>query len=133
MHDYQKMAPILDKLKHAIDARMHYDLFADALVWSDELPALEDRPACDLVGSKLRGIWNFRTSLILGQPKEKFRPAWEEAMKWFPNWPGFDPKRRDASLASTFLTMQDAAMKKCEAVEKRFEEQLAKRPQNASA
>jgi hypothetical protein len=133
MHDYQKLAPILDALKPDPTARLHYDLFADALVWSDELPASEDRPSCVLIGSELRGIWHYRTSLILGNPVEKFRPAWEEAVRCFPNWPGFDPKRRDASLAATFLTMQDTAMKKWEADEKRIEEQLAKKPQKASA
>jgi hypothetical protein len=133
MRDYRKLTSFLNGLQPKPDAVLHYDLFADALVWSDELPAPADRGGDILFGSELRGVWHFRTTLILGAPKEKFRAAWEEAMRCFPNWPGFDPKRRDASLADTFLKMQDSAMKKWEASEKRIEEQLAKTPKKASA
>jgi hypothetical protein len=133
MRDYQQLASILDGLKQATDARLHYDLFADALVWSDELPAPEDRPTAGMIAHQLRGIWRYRTSLILGEPEQKFRAAWEEAQKCFPNWPGFEPTRRDVSLAVTFRELQQSAMKKWDELEERYEQQSQDRPQKASA
>jgi hypothetical protein len=130
MRDYQALAPILDGLKKAADARLHYDLFADAIVWSDELPAPEDRLAIGMIAPQLRGIWRFRTSLILGQPVEKFRSAWEEALKCFPNWPGFDPKRRDAALAPAFLALQQEAMNKWDYLEDCVDAELARKNVN---
>jgi hypothetical protein len=132
MRDYEKLAPFLNGLKPKLDAALHYDLFADALVWSDELPAPAHRTGDVLFGSELRGVWHFRTTLILGQPKEKFRAAWDEAMSCFPNWPGFDPKRRDAALAATFIAMQEAAMKKCDETEARIEAAIAQQAQNTT-
>src|SRR3974390_936568 len=112
MRDYRKLAPYLNSLALRPDAVMHYDLYADALVWEDELPAADVRAGDVLFGSELRGVWHYRTSVILGQPKEKLRAAWEEALQCFPNWPGFDPKRRAPGLAPIFVAMQEAALKK---------------------
>jgi hypothetical protein len=133
MRDYQKLAPLLNPLKPDPNATMHYDLFADALVWSDEIPSPADVKGDVLVGSELRGVWHFRTTLILAQPKEKFRPAWEEALRCFPNWPGFDPKRRDTALAAAFSAMREAAMKKWEEAEERINASLAEQTEKASA
>ena len=129
MHDYQKLAPILNVLQSDPQAIMRYDLFADALVWSDEVPEPE-KCGDILVGSELRGIWHYRTSLILGQPKEKLRAAWEEALRCFPNWPGFSLKRQDAALASTFRAMQDEAMNKSDYFEDCVDAELARKGLN---
>lgn len=129
MRDYQALAPMLNALQSDPQAMMHYDLLADALVWSDEVPTPEkcgDIP----VGAELRGIWNYRTSLILGQPKEKYRAAWEEAMRCFPNWPGFELKRRETVLAPTFRAMQSEAMNKFEHAEDCIEAELARKGLN---
>ena len=133
MRDYRKLTSFLNGLQPKPDAVLHYDLFADALVWSDELPAPADRAGDILIGSELRGVWHFRTTLILGQPKEKFRAAWEDALKCFPDWPGFDPKRRDTALAATFIAMQQAAIKKSEETEARIDAALAQQGQKANA
>ena len=102
MRDYSILARFLQGLQKDDNARFFYDLCADALVWSDEVPPIGS-PDCDTFNAPdLRGVWRYRTTLILGRPEEKRRLAREEARKHFPNWPGFDPKRCDASLASTF-------------------------------
>src|ERR1035438_277487 len=103
MRDYQRLAPFLQGLTKDANARIYYDLFADALVWSDEVPPADSPDRASFSAAELRGVWRFRTTLILGQPAEKFRAAWEEALKCFPNWPGFDPKRRDPDRKSTRL------------------------------
>jgi hypothetical protein len=126
MRDYQRLSRFLDGLKKDQSARLFYDLFADALVWSDEVPPPDWPDRDSFSASDLRGLWRYRTTLILGQPEEKRRPAWDEAMKCFPNWPGFDPKRRDTALASTFLAMQKDSMNKWEAAEDRIDAELAK-------
>lgn len=86
----RKLAPILDSLKPDPDARLTYELMSDALIWSDELPPVSD----DYDTNCLRGIFRYRTTLILGKPEEKFRARWEEARTLFPHWPGFLPERQ---------------------------------------
>lgn len=37
---------------------------------------------------------NYRTKLILGQQPDEFdQEYWDEALRLFPEWPGFDPRR----------------------------------------
>jgi hypothetical protein len=133
MHDYAKLAPFLELLKKDENAKFFYDLFADALVWSDEVPPPDFPNRVSFNTAELRGLWRYRTTLILGQPDEKRRPAWEKAIECFPNWPGFDPKRRDIALASTFSALQGAAMKKWEEDDERINASLAKKKQQAIA
>jgi hypothetical protein len=127
MRDYQKLACFLDALQQDENARMFYDLFADALVWSDEVPPADFPGRESFMASDLRGLWRFRTTLILGQPEEKRRLGWEEALKWFPNWPGFDAKRRAPALGATFLAMQAESMNKWEVAQDCIEADLARK------
>ncbi len=99
-------------------------MFADALVWSDETPPLMEVGNGELVGSKLRGVWHYRTSLIEGNPKEKFRAAWEEALRCFPNWPGFLSERRDPALAPMAKEMRETGMKRYEESEEYWEKKF---------
>jgi hypothetical protein len=131
MRDYQKLARYLDKLKAEPDARVSYDLFAGALVWSDELPAPGSYCREEFSAAELRGIWNYRSSLILSNPKDKFRAAWEAAQQCFPHWPGFDPKRRDVCWAETLKTLESKAMKEWTELEGRFVQSKATEPQKA--
>lgn len=101
-----RIAPALQALKALTEVTVSYDLFSDALKWSDETPACfpENAEACNC----LRGLWRYRTSLILGQPQDRHRELWGAALRAFPEWPGFLPERRDPSLKPVY----EAAAKK---------------------
>ena len=79
------------ELKPAAGASVFYELMSDALVWDDEIPDL----AAGDVGEFhcLRFVFRYRTTLLVGQPDERYRRFWEEAARLFPYWPGFDPRR----------------------------------------
>lgn len=132
MPDYQKLAPFLQGLKAVPEAHFFYDMFADALVWSDEIPH-PDAPGMEQFrAAELRGVWRYRTLLILGQAGERFRNAWEEAGKHFPTWPGFAPERRDSSLADAFNQLRETAMRKWEEDDAKYEAAIAvKQPASA--
>jgi hypothetical protein len=126
MREYQKLAKFLNNLPTDPNARVSYDVFADALIWSDEVPPQDFPDRLSFSAADLRGIWRYRTTLILGRPEEKRRDAWDEAMKCFPNWPGFDLTRRDVALAATFAAMQQEAMNKWEYAEDCINTELAR-------
>ena len=66
-----------------------YHLFADALVWADELPFRWRRLGIDHV---LRPLWHYRMGLILGETR-RFVELWELGKRLFPHWIGFHPSR----------------------------------------
>ena len=83
------LAPILDGLQADPNARLHYELMADSLIWTDELPGTSELKKLAFDTNCMRGVFRFRTTLILGEPEEKHRASWEQAKVLFPNWPGF--------------------------------------------
>jgi hypothetical protein len=87
-------------LRPSPGAVLSYELLSDSLVWSDEIPDLEDRDARSF--GPLRYVLRFRTSLILGEPEERCRGYWEEAQRLFPDWPGFDPRRQAPALRAEY-------------------------------
>jgi hypothetical protein len=119
--ELQEIAPVLQGLRKEPDARINYDLFADALIWSDEFPRAEEYVRRAINPSCMRGILNFRTSLILEHPREKFRAAWEEAKRLFPDWPGFSPERQSSGLKDVFSSLRDKAMRSWEEFEAKFD------------
>ena len=65
-------------------------MLSDALIWSDEFldfAALRLVPGWEVI----RFVFYFRTTLILGDPDENMREHWDEALRLFPEWPGFAP------------------------------------------
>lgn len=84
--DEINVLPILDS------PTMVYDVFADAIVWSDEFPPIKERSQSDYWC--LRPVVRYRTSVILGSPDVELSMYWEKAFELFPNWPGFEPDRR---------------------------------------
>jgi hypothetical protein len=84
------IADAMNRLEKQPNARMHYDCMADAIWWSDERPTFRDARDhwC------LRPIFHFRTTLILEVPNFENLGYWREGMRLFPQWPGFDPERR---------------------------------------
>jgi hypothetical protein len=79
-------------LRPAPEASVFYELMSDALVWSDEIPDLDTGGAGEF--HCLRFVFRYRTTLIIGRPDERFRCHWDEANRLFPEWPGFDARRR---------------------------------------
>lgn len=87
------VAPVLSELKVDPQARLGYELMSDALIWSDELPPPANREDAVIDTNCLRGVFRYRTSLMLGEPVEKYRASWDELKRLCPNWPGFLPER----------------------------------------
>jgi hypothetical protein len=111
--DLKGISPYMPQGQADPRATLHYDLFADALVWSDELPKHDENGRLVLCWC-LRTVWRYRTSLVLGVPDERCRADWEEAMRLFPKWPGFAPSRRQSELAAVYAAFHDAAMRSME-------------------
>ena len=82
------------------EAALFYELMSDALVWNDEIPDLQTGDVRDF--HCLRFVFRYRTTLMLGQPDERFRRVWDEAYKLFPDWPGFDPRRQSPALRPVY-------------------------------
>jgi len=113
--EIKRIATLLDELRKADDATYEYQGVCDALVWSDELPSkrLDDELA-------IRYLFQYRTSVILGEPIESIEPYWIIARSSFPNWPGFSTERCQKS-ESLSAHIQDARAK----LEKFFDEEEA--------
>jgi hypothetical protein len=126
----------LDELPVDPQARLGYDVFAGGLKWSDEMPEWThpDVPEQDVPGlGTWRALLNYRSSLIVNQPREKFRDLWERAMQSCPRWPGFLPERRDPSLAARFREFDEAALRSFEELDARMERQRQAAAHKASA
>src|SRR4051812_37527881 len=67
----RRIAPKLNALRPDPNARVNYELMSGGLVWSDELPPWEELQ--DVEPHCLRGIWRYRSTLILGAAEERFR------------------------------------------------------------
>lgn len=102
------MAPSMRRAKKSAKAALSYSVLADALYWSDEIPQFDDTVADDLVRFLLR----YRTTLVLGHPQKALEPYWNEALRQFPEWIGFDSCRRASSpeLQKAHKQFKDRAM-----------------------
>jgi hypothetical protein len=89
-------------------ATLSYSVLADALYWSDETPQVDDALADDL----LRFLLRYRTTLILGRPDKALEGYWNEALRQFPQWIGFEPYRRtpNPELERAYKRLKDEAM-----------------------
>jgi hypothetical protein len=124
MSNFATIAGYLHQIHPDPHARLRYDLFADALVWSDEMqPVGEGDLFFDNIGI-IRAVLHYRTTLILGAPRQEFQPAWEEAQRLCPGWPVFVPQRRDPSLAATFVSLRESSRKKWDEDVARIEQQI---------
>jgi hypothetical protein len=102
------IAPLMRELVKNPEATCDYDMMSGALIWSDEFPefgVLRQVPGWSVI----RFVFRFRTTLILGEPKEEFREFWDEGLRLFPGWPGFAPGRRSSELRAVFHEMSGPA------------------------
>jgi len=128
----ERIAPKLNQLQKDPNARVHYELMSGGLVWSDELPPWDELEPGD--SNCLRGIWRFRSSLILGIPEEKHRRRWEQGQKLFPNWPGFLPERQSSSWRQQVIEQGAKLLADWEALDERYRRQrLQTKTQSAAA
>jgi len=75
------------------EAKIFYDIWSDALVWSDE--QLESTTTEVIWG--LRTLRYYRTHLMLDNA-EPDNEVWDYCRLLFPNWVGFLPERRKPTL-----------------------------------
>src|SRR4051794_29424691 len=83
------MRPTLVRLRLVPTARVRYNPFADAIYWSDEVPA----KLTDDEEDALRILLRYRTSLIIGRADPMWAPLWGAATELFPRWIGFSEER----------------------------------------
>jgi hypothetical protein len=103
-----EIASIMRQLQESPTATVFYEMLSGGLVWSDEIPARENRPpSC---AEYLRPIFNYRSGLILGRPNKKYREFWKEASRLFPEWPGFLPARRSPEYQLLYEQLKTQAM-----------------------
>lgn len=135
MHDWNERfaAAIreLNALAKSADATVNYCMLAGALYWSDELP----RSSTDDSLLLFRSLVNYRTGMIIGEPKPEGLTFWHWAQGAFPNWPGFDADRckPDETLAAFYRRSDITAMFSFDlqevfcALDKQFNEMVPRR------
>lgn len=96
-HQCEHIAATISSLVKLPEAVIGFEALAGALYWSDEVPRLDDPDYT----SWLRPILRYRTTVILGEPDQRYEDAWRQAKRLFPKWPGFASERcrPDSQLA----------------------------------
>jgi len=102
----KSIAPQLNHLKVDDRATIGYDLFADALVWSDEYPEAMDEDVQSY--QCLRIVLRYRTAGLLGEHEDALEVYWNAAKELFPDWPGFRRERctRSAELQQEYIRLK---------------------------
>jgi hypothetical protein len=126
-----KIAHKLNQLREDANARVHYELMSDGLVWSDELPPWSELETGE--SHCLRAVWRFRTSLIEEKPDERYRANWEKAQELFPQWPGFLPERHLPKWRELFREQRDKLVTAWEDLDAKFESQQARAASGSAA
>jgi hypothetical protein len=68
-----------------------FECMSGGLMWTDERLWPLDADELGVV----RILLNYRTSLILENPRREFEAIWNSAISLAPKWPGFLPERRE--------------------------------------
>jgi hypothetical protein len=125
IQELEKLAPVLDRLKADANARVFYELMSGALILSDEMPPPAEREGWEC--NCMRGVFRFRTTLMLGKPEEKFRGGWDHLQTLCPNWPGFLADRRnpDPARIKYYEERRAKSIEEWEALDAKFENQRA--------
>jgi hypothetical protein len=103
--------------------KVSYEIMSGALIWSDET----NSKTPGTVMEALRYVVAYRTSLMLGKPREVLKPIWEHALTLFPNWVGFRPERRQPTPELLRIYRRgDVSLRKClRKIEREMEKEAA--------
>src|SRR4051794_20986287 len=89
----QEAIDFLRRCQYDPAAQPMYEMLSGGLTWDDEY-YFEFAALCRAKGCPHYGVlFAYRSSLILGQPYEEYRYAWEEVRLRCPEWIGFRPER----------------------------------------
>ena len=103
----------LDRIRWAGSELPFYELMSGGLVWDDEIRRDFQRTPSEVIGT-LRFLWAYRTSLMLGQPREELAALWEYGLARFPRWVGFLPERRTPTQKLLEIYRRgDVSLRKC--------------------
>jgi hypothetical protein len=92
---WDEMVEALSKQKYDPNATRGYELCTGSFTWSDEIPQ-QDKVAKRVylpIRWFMQQIYAYRTSLIRGQPDERFSRYWEDIQRDCPDWPALRPER----------------------------------------
>lgn len=104
------------------DATFNYEGMSGGLVWSDEFPR-EAIAACMAVNNyAFRYVLAYRASLIREEPREEFRPVWDQLKRECPNWPGLRPERQSPDLREQLNSREDRFMRELEEFDRTCED-----------
>jgi hypothetical protein len=79
------------------DAFVGYELLSGAVHWSDERFSDFYR-VCRAGGADYaKELFAYRTSLLVGRPREEYQFVWDEVRARCPEWIGFRPERITAA------------------------------------
>jgi len=85
-------------------------MMSGALVWSDET---NSKTPVEVIWA-LRGLFAYRTSLMLNRPRDELAPMWDLGVSLFPKWVGFRPERRQATAKLLQIYRRgDVSLRKC--------------------
>lgn len=80
---------------------------ADAIYWTDEIPDTLDTFSENCI----RFVLRYRTTLLIGQPDERWKTHWEKAKHAFGAWIGFNAERcrRSEEISRIYFNLRDKA------------------------
>ncbi|MDB5310972.1 MAG: hypothetical protein JWO38_5174 [Gemmataceae bacterium] len=105
----QEAIDFLRACRHDPGAVACYEFRSGNLNWVDE-HYLAFKALCRSLGcTEYFALFAYRTSLILGRPREGLRSAWDEVRERCPEWIGFRPERvsPNAELQGYLYRTQD--------------------------
>jgi hypothetical protein len=117
------IAPLMRGMVQDPRAKCYYEVLSGALVWSDERPDLQVLRKVQGLGIT-RILLRFRTELMHGEVDEQFREFWDLALRLFPEWPGFDPKRRSIELRPIFHDKSAESNAELDEIERELDKQF---------
>jgi hypothetical protein len=103
----------LNGIRSAGNQLPFYELMSGGLVWEDETRGILQRMPTEVIWA-LRALWAYRTSLMLGEPREELAEFWEYGLAHFPRWVGFLPERRTPTAKLLEIHRRgDVSLRKC--------------------
>lgn len=86
--EFERHARLLNALPFRESARHVFEMMSGAVMWEDEVA---DLPFSEI--GWFRVALAYRSSLIVGAPRQEFEAVWVALRKAAPDWPGFRSER----------------------------------------